>query len=84
MEDDPTPPTEPFGELVPPKARPKARPKAPTKALALASPAPLPHRQPSTPDIYDASALQRLIAQTLDLVDSIADTVAEGLGLRAK
>jgi len=80
MEDDPTPPTEPFGELVPPKARPKA----PTKALALASPAPLPHRQPSTPDIYDASALQRLIAQTLDLVDSIADTVAEGLGLRTK
>lgn len=77
MEDDPTPPTDPFGELVPP-------PKVPPTALALASPAPLPHRRPSAPDLYDASALQRLITQTLDLVDSIADTVAEGLGLRGR
>jgi hypothetical protein len=77
MEDDPTPPTQPFGDLVPP-------PKVPPTALALASPAPLPHRQPASPTLYDAGALQRLIAQTLDLVDSIADTVAEGLGLRGR
>jgi hypothetical protein len=77
MEDDPTPPTEPFGDLVPP-------PKVPPTALALASPAPLPHRGPSSHDLYDASALQRLLARTFDLVDSIADTVAEGLGLRGR
>jgi hypothetical protein len=44
MEDDPTPPTQPFGDLVPP-------PKVPPTALALASPAPLPHRRPSSPDL---------------------------------
>lgn len=77
MEDDPTPPTQPFGDLVPP-------PKVPPTALALASPAPLPHRRPSSPDLYDTSTLQRLIAQTFDFVDSIADTVAEGLGLRGR
>ena len=76
-DDDPTPPTQPFGDLVPP-------PKVPPTALALASPAPLPHRRPSSPDLYDASTLQRLIAQTFDFVDSIADTVAEGLGLRGR
>jgi len=75
MEDDPTPPTQPFGDLVPP-------PKVPPTALALASPAPLPHRRPSSPELFDASALQRLIAQTFDFVDNIADTVAAGLGLR--
>ena len=75
MEDDPTPPTQPFGDLVPP-------PKVPPTALALASPAPLPHRRPSTPELYDASALQQLITRTLDFVDNIADTVAAGLGLR--
>jgi hypothetical protein len=78
MEDDnPTPPTQPFGDLVPP-------PKLPPTALALASPAPLPHRRPSSPELYDASALQRLISRTFDLVDTIADTVAEGLGLRGR
>jgi hypothetical protein len=77
MEDDPTPPTQPFGDLVPP-------PKVPPTALALASPAPLPHRRPSSPDLYDAGALQRLIARTFDLVDNIADTVAAGLGLRGR
>jgi len=75
MEDDPTPPTQPFGDLVPP-------PKVPPTALALASPAPLPHRPSSSPELYDASALQRLIAQTFDFVDNIADAVAAGLGLR--
>ena len=78
MEDDPTPPK------ARPKARPKAQPKAQPKALALATPAPLPHSRPPSPDLYDESALQRLISETLDLVDSIADTVAEGLGLRSK
>ena len=78
MEDDPTPPTQPFGDVAP-------RRKGRKKAIALASPTPVvPPRLPASPDLYDASALQRLIAQTLDLVDSIADSVAEGLGIRAK
>ena len=78
MEDDtPTPPTQPFGDLVPP-------PKGPPTALALASPAPLPHGRSSAPDLYDVGALQRFIARTFDIVDNIADTVAEGLGLRGR
>jgi hypothetical protein len=78
MEDDtPTPPTQSFGNLVPP-------PKVPPTALALASPEPLPHRRPSFPELYDAGALQRLIARTFDFVDNIADSVAAGLGLRER
>ena len=78
MEDDtPIPATQPTGDLVPP-------PKVPPTALALASPAPLPHRRPSPPDLFDASALQRAIALAFDIVDTFADTVAEGLGLRGR
>ena len=77
MEDDTTPPTEPFGALVPP-------PKVPPTALALASPAPLPNRRPSSPAMYDITPFQQFLAKAFDLVDDFADTVAEGLGLRGK
>jgi hypothetical protein len=32
--------------------------------------------------VEDPNAIRRLIARTLDMVDRVADTVAEGLGLR--
>jgi hypothetical protein len=72
--EDYTPPTQPSGALVPP-------PKVPGTALATASPAPLPHR-PSRQTLSDPNVIRRLIQQTLDAVDDLADTLAEGLGLR--
>lgn len=72
--EDFTPQTQPSGALVPP-------PKAPGTALATASPAPLPHR-PVERSISEPTAIRRLIQQTLDAVDELADTLAEGLGLR--
>ena len=78
MEDDDfTPPTEPFGALVPP-------PKLPPTALALASPAPLRPRQPSRKPRFRGGGFEQLVARTLDIVDDVADTVAEGLGLRRR
>lgn len=77
MEDDtPTPPTESYGALVPPR-------KVPPTALALAS-APLPNRRPSTPAMYDITPFQQFLSKAFDMVDGFADTVAEGLGLRGK
>jgi hypothetical protein len=74
MEDDsPSPPTQPFGALVPPT-------KLPPTALATL-PAPLPHR-PSRPIRRYGNPLQRFLAEAFDTVDNFADTVAEGLGLR--
>lgn len=78
MEDymeDYTPPTEPSGALVPP-------PKVPGTAIATASPAPLPHQPLQSRSLNDPNAIRRLIQLTLDAVDDLADTLAEGLGLR--
>lgn len=75
FEDDFTPPTQSSSERVPP-------PKVPGTAIATAAPAPLPPRRPRETRIDDANAIRRLIARALDMVDSVADTVAEGLGLR--
>jgi hypothetical protein len=74
--EDYTPPTQPFGALVPPT-------KVPGTAVATASPAPLPHR-PSrqSRSLNDPNAVRRLLNVTLDAVDDLADTLAEGLGLR--
>ncbi|MEP6492514.1 MAG: hypothetical protein ABJF01_07545 [bacterium] len=74
--DEFTPPTQPFGALVPP-------PKVPGTAIATASPAPLPHRPaPLSRTLSDQNVFRRLVQQTLDAVDDLADTLAEGLGLR--
>jgi hypothetical protein len=75
-EEDFTPPTEPFGALVPP-------PKLPPTALALASPAPLRPRQPSRKPLF-TGGFEQFLSRTLDMVDDFADTVAEGLGLRPR
>lgn len=75
FESDFTPPTQPSSDRVPP-------PKVPGTAIATAAPAPLPPRRPREMRVEDANAIRRLIARTLDMVDSVADTVAEGLGLR--
>jgi hypothetical protein len=75
--DDETPPpaTEPFGALVPPR-------KPPATAIATASPAPLlPRREPQR--TMRPRTVRRLIDDTLDLVDELADSLAEGLGLRS-
>jgi hypothetical protein len=72
--DDFTPPTEPSGDLVPP-------PRVPPTAVATLSPEPLPYR-PSRQPYLRSNALWRLVDRTLDAVDGLADSVAEGLGFR--
>ena len=73
--EDYTPPTQPSGALVPPT-------KLPPTAVALASPAPLPHRHPRS--FTHSNPITRFVGQTLDVVDEFADAVAEGLGLRPR
>ena len=75
FESDFTPPAQSSSDRVPP-------PKVPGTAIATAAPAPLPPRRPREMRVEDPNAIRRLIARTLDMVDSVADTVAEGLGLR--
>lgn len=75
FEDDFTPPTQSSSDLVPP-------PKIPGTAIAAATPAPLPPRRPREMRVEDPNAIRRFVARALDIVDSVADTVAEGLGLR--
>jgi hypothetical protein len=75
FENDFTPPTQSSSDRVPP-------PKVPGTAIATAAPAPLPPRRPREMRVEDPNVVRRFIARTLDMVDSVADTVAEGLGLR--
>jgi hypothetical protein len=71
-----TPPTQPFGDLVPP-------PKIPGTAIAAATPAPVPPRHGrDSASIRESNVIRRFVARTLDAVDTVADAVAEGLGLR--
>ena len=72
--DDATPPTQPSGSLVPP-------PSGPSTALALATPEPPSRAAERTPYMREY-AFRKWISQTLDRIDQVADTVAEGLGLR--
>jgi hypothetical protein len=73
--DEFTPPTQSSGARVPP-------PKVPGTAIATAAPAPLPPRRSRETYIADPNAIRRFVARVFDAVDSVADTVAEGLGLR--
>jgi hypothetical protein len=75
FENDFTPPTQSSSDRVPP-------PKVPGTAIATAAPAPLPPRRPREMRVEDRNVVRRFVARTLDMVDSVADTVAEGLGLR--
>ena len=75
FENDFTPPTQSSSDRMPP-------PKVPGTAIATAAPAPLPPRRSREMYVEDPNAIRRFIARTLDMVDSVADTVAEGLGLR--
>jgi hypothetical protein len=77
-DDDFTPPpeTEPEGSLVPP-------PRVPPTAVATASPQPPPQRKPSGEHWPSRrSEFQRFVDRTLDVVDYLADELAEGIGLR--
>ena len=76
-DNDFTPPTQPFGALVPP-------PNIPPTALALGSPEPLRPRPPRPKAVSGVSGFDRFVSRTLDMVDDFADTVAEGLGLRPR
>ena len=71
--EDFTPETEPSGSLVPP-------PRVPPTALALASPSPAPMRREENEIEFGNFA--RVLNATLDMVDRVADTVAEALQLR--
>ncbi len=74
--DPPTPPTQPFGALVPP-------PKVPGTAVAAATPAPQPQRSPRERfGLRGRGGLWGLVERTLDAVDEVADQIAFGLGLR--
>lgn len=76
MEDDtPTPPTQPFGALVPPTTLP------PTAVAA--APAPMPRNSPrSHRSLSTGGPFHDFVIRAFDAVDAFADTVAEGLGLR--
>jgi hypothetical protein len=72
------PPTQPSDSLVPP-------PRPPGTAIAAATPGPepLPRRHLRHPRSFrDAHPVRRLIEQTLDAVDGLADALAGELGLR--
>lgn len=73
--DDFTPQPQPSGALVPPT------PPGPPTAIALLTPEPPPPRRERMPYMRD-QALWNLIKRTLDAVDGVADTIAEGLGIR--
>lgn len=75
FEGDFSPPVQSSSDRVPP-------PKVPGTAIATAAPAPLPPRRPRELHVEDANAIRRFVSRALDMVDSVADTVAEGLGLR--
>ncbi len=75
--DDFIPQTEPSGALVPP-------PRVPPTAVALATPDPPPLRPSRVPYLRRTGSVAQFVQRTLDAVDELADTVAEGLGLRAR
>ena len=72
--DEYTPPTEPSGSLVPP-------PRGPTTALALSTPEPpIPPRR--LEPYMKSFSIEQLLRRTFDTIDEVADTLAEGLGIR--
>ena len=76
--DEATPPTEPQGALVPPA-------KPPTTAVALASPAPEPNRHVRPlRSMRGPGTIGTIVRRTLDTVDTLADAIADGLGLRPR
>jgi hypothetical protein len=75
-EDEDSPPTEPTGALEPPRRRP------PT-AVATVTPGPPPERRPRS-ETQSAGVRPFLfyLSRALDVVDTLADAVAETLHLR--
>jgi len=73
MEDADIPPTQPSGALVPPT-------KIPRTAVATATPEP-PNRNVRR-ESRELTGFRGLVARALNVVDSLADNVAAGLGLR--
>jgi hypothetical protein len=71
--DDYTPPTESAGDLGPP-------PRPPTVATETPDVPPPPPRPLVTHE--RSAAIRRFVERTLDAADTLADRVAEGLGLR--
>jgi hypothetical protein len=80
MEDDFRPDTQPAGELVPP-------PRKPPTAVASAAPDPAPGERPIAVRAWrrtgrPLSALGGFVNGVFDVLDSLGDSIAEGVGLR--
>jgi hypothetical protein len=73
----PNPQTQPSGALVPP-------PRVPPAAVATATPEPPPLRPERQPFMKQRSKAIQFLRQTFDAVDELADSIAEGLGLRPR
>jgi hypothetical protein len=74
MEDEHSRPTEPGRALVPPRRRP------PT-AVATATPGPAPEHKRRAVESSETTSWT-LLSRALDVVDELADAVAEALNLR--
>jgi hypothetical protein len=78
-EEEPAPPTEAKGELVPP-------PRKPPTAVGVAGQPPKPPRPPDPLDLPEVrwARLRELMDRAFDVLDAAGDAIAARLGLRGR
>ena len=76
-DENPAPPTESQGELVPP-------PRKPPTAVGVTGQPPRPPRPPHPEDLPEVrwSGFRRLVDRAFDVLDAVGDAIAARLGLR--